>query len=532
MNPPKALGFSSLRSKFLLLFGSQALLLVLVFILGFSALDRLRRGQVELSGNLPKAAVVARVLHDTDVLRVIHVSLIGGGRNADYVVKRLKRLNEVEAMLATSLGDLEKLPWTADEREKVESIVSGMRRYQESFAPVLEKARLATVEELPELIEANTAYRRDAYNLLLKMLPEIQAKGELQLAQDLRASRVSQGSMLAGLLIAVALGLGITRVVSNQVRRQAQQLKGSMAALAKGDLTRACVITTRDELGEAGESLNRVLEQLGDDIRAIAEAADQTASSATELAAASNEVNRTSEGISLAAQEQRQKMTEGSEILGGMSRIAAEVQAEARRLRELAGATQTASGAGRQSVGELEQAMGAILDSSRRVERATGVIAGIARQTNLLSLNAAIEAERAGEEGKGFAVVAAEVRKLAQQSAQAAREIAGLIQESSERVRMGSTAVGRVGSSLADIVGFVDENERRVQEIGTAMDEQAHHSQELVDRMDSATSLTERNASATTQLAAAMHETTLSVEHLARQAERLHSQIDRFKTGT
>jgi methyl-accepting chemotaxis protein len=522
---------SSLRGKFLLLFWSQMLLLGLVFALGYTALNRLRSGQIELGGNLPKAAVAAQVLHDSDVLRVIHVSLIGGGRNAEYVDKRLKRLKEVEGQLVTSLAEMDKLPWAGAERPNVDLILAGMRRYQEAFAPVLEKARRASVDELPELIEANTAHRREAYNLLLKLLPEIQAKGELQVVKDLSASRLSQTWMLAGLVAAVILGLGITRVVSSQVRRQAQDLKGSMTALANGDLTQSCLITTQDELGEAGESLNRVLHQLADNIRAIAEATEQTASSAAELAATSSEMNRASEDISQAAQEQRQIMAQSSQILSGISRIVGTVQADTKRLDELAGATQKASGAGRESAGELNQAMTAILESSQKVERITGVIADIARQTNLLSLNAAIEAAKAGAQGKGFAVVAEEIRKLAERSAQAAKEIAGLIQESSERVRMGSAAVGRVGGSLTDIVGFVDENGRRVREITSAMDDQANHSQELVGRMNSATGLTERNASATAQLAAAMHETTLTVEHLAQLASRLRSQIERFKTG-
>jgi len=526
----RTLALSSLRSKFLLLFWSQTLLLSLVFGLGYTALNRLRGGQVELGSNLPKAAAAAQVLHDSDVLRVIHVSLIGAGQNADYVEKRLKRLKEVEESLSASLAGMEKLTWTPAERKKITPILFGMRRYQMAFGPVLEKARLASVEELPELIEANTSYRREAYNLLLQLLPEIQTKGELQVAQDLRSSRQSQMWMLVGLMAAVILGLGITRIVSHQVRQQASDLKGSMAALAEGDLTKVCRITTQDELGEAGESLNRVLIQLSLDIRAIADVTEQTASSAAELAATAGEMNRATEDISHAAQDQRQIMAQGSQLLHGMSRIAGTVQADTIRLGELAGGTQKASGAGHESAGELNRAMAAILESSQKVERITGVIADIARQTNLLSLNAAIEAAKAGSQGKGFAVVAEEIRKLAERSGQAAKEIASLIQESSDRVRMGSAAVGQVGSSLTDIVGFVEENGRRVREIAASMDTQADHSQELVGRMNSATGLTERNASATAQLAAAMHETTLTVDHLAKLASRLRRQIERFKT--
>jgi methyl-accepting chemotaxis protein len=373
---------NSLQGKFLLLFGSQAFLLLVVFVLGLTGLGRLKRGQVELGANLPKAALAARVLHDSDVLRVIHVSLVGGGRSTEYVDKRLKRLKEVEDNLSGSLSDMEKLAWSPAEHAKVLLIVAGMRKYLEAFPPLMARARRATPDEIPELIEANTAFRREAYNLLLVLLKDIQDQGAIQVDRDQASSRVSERWMIAGLVAAILLGMGISRAVSRQVRRQAQALKTSMVALGRGDLLQRCPIQTRDELGEAAESLNLVIGQLGRDIRAITEATDRTASSATELSATASEVNQTVDEISRSAGEQQAAVLLGTELLQQMKQLSETVSAGSDRLTALAVASQEADEKGRQSAGESDRAMAAIQESSQKVNRIISVIADIARQTN------------------------------------------------------------------------------------------------------------------------------------------------------
>ncbi len=520
---------NSLQGKFITLFGSQALLLLVVFTLGMTGLNRLKKGQVELGANLPKAAVAARVLHDSDVLRVLHVSLVGGGRSSEYVDKRLKRLKEVEDLLSGSLTDMEKLPWSPAEQAKVQLIVAGMRKYMEAFPPLMAQARKASSDEVPELIEANTAFRRDGYNLLLTLLQDIQNQGAKQVAQDQASSRVSESWMIVGLVVAILLGLGISRFVSRQVRRQALALKTAMTALGRGDLIQRCPVQTRDELGEAAESLNQVIEQLGKDIRAITEATDRTASSATELSATASEVTQTVDEISRSATEQQSAVLVGTDLLQQMKSLSESVSAGSERLAALAIASREADEQGRESAGESDRAMSAIQESSQKVNRIITVIADIARQTNLLSLNAAIEAAKAGQQGKGFAVVAEEIRKLAERSASAAKEIAALIQESTERVTTGSEAAAQVGLSLDRIHGHIRETGERVEEISGAMIQQGASVGQLQRQLDLVSNLTERNASATVQLASAMQETSRTTEDLANLATDLRALSHRFR---
>jgi methyl-accepting chemotaxis protein len=173
--------------------------------------------------------------------------------------------------------------------------------------------------------------------------------------------------------------------------------------------------------------------------------------------------------------------------------------------------------------------MHAIEDSSTRVGKITAVIAEIAGQTNLLSLNAAIEAAKAGEHGRGFAVVAEEIRKLAERSASAAEEIDALILESGQRVEAGTGSVGAVSRSLGAIEGGIRDNADRIRSIALAMEEQSKASEEVVQAVATTAQLTERNASATTQLASTTQEITRTIEELAHMANELRQLTTRFK---
>ncbi len=526
---PSPVARLSLKGKFLLLFSSQALLLLVVFGLGYIGLERLRHGQDELRGILPKANLAARVLHDSDVLRVIHVSLVGGGGNAEYVTKRLKRLKEVEEALAATLDEFERLPWAADERAMVDRIATGMRRYMDAFAPVLARARTASAAEIPELIEANTAFRREGYNLLLELLPRIQGKGEQRVLADQQAARRTQAIMGASLVLALALGLWISWMVSLQTRKQAESLSRAMDGLSRGDLAQECPILTGDELGQSAQRLNQVILQLAGDIRSIMQISERAASGATELAATASQLSSATGEIGEAAERQRSAVERSTSAVGRMAASVASVRTSTDRAGQLSEASLAASGEGARSVAGARQAMAGIQESSERVARITGVISDIARQTNLLSLNAAIEAAKAGAQGKGFAVVAEEIRKLAERSATAAKEITTLIRESGERVVTGSESVLAMEASLATLESNVREFAATMSGIARAMVEQERSSQEVGEAMDTTRGLTDRNASATAELASSIEETSRTIDDLARLSGELQHLTHRFQ---
>jgi methyl-accepting chemotaxis protein len=181
------------------------------------------------------------------------------------------------------------------------------------------------------------------------------------------------------------------------------------------------------------------------------------------------------------------------------------------------------------SVKDSTNAMSAIRESSDNVNRITTLIADIARQTNLLSLNAAIEAAKAGTHGRGFAAVAEEIRKLAERSASAAKEISTLIHESGQRVEAGSKAVREVDTSLLLIQNHIRDNASQIKEIATSMTSQAQAKDQVVGSIQRTLALTERNASATAELMATITETARTVEELAHLASQLRALTSYFR---
>jgi methyl-accepting chemotaxis protein len=168
--------------------------------------------------------------------------------------------------------------------------------------------------------------------------------------------------------------------------------------------------------------------------------------------------------------------------------------------------------------------MGQIESSSQQISHIIGVIDEIAFQTNLLALNAGVEAARAGEAGRGFAVVASEVRALAQRSAEAAKEIKGLISASTKQVEQGVDLVGQMGSALEQIMTEVTEINTSVSEIAAGAKEQSVGLQEINTGVSQMDQVTQQNA-------AIVEETTAASHGLAREIEKLLELVSHFETG-
>jgi methyl-accepting chemotaxis protein len=168
--------------------------------------------------------------------------------------------------------------------------------------------------------------------------------------------------------------------------------------------------------------------------------------------------------------------------------------------------------------------MAVINTSSRRIVDIIGVIDGIAFQTNILALNAAVEAARAGEQGRGFAVVASEVRSLAQRSANAAREIKGLITDSVEKVEMGTHQVNQAGQTIGDVVQHVRKVNDLIAEISSSSTEQSQGVGQINTAVTNLDQTTQQNA-------ALVEETSAAAESLRQQAQQLAQAVSAFKTA-
>ncbi len=316
-----------------------------------------------------------------------------------------------------------------------------------------------------------------------------------------------QNSILAmsNIFLSLFLGVLIFMVLIRVVIKPVFYLTSRMSDLAEGDgdLTKRLNIVTEDELGELAAGFNKFTAKIESIISQVKDSANQ-------LGAATDDISHNSQQISDGAQQQSASF---EELTSSVQSNATNASTASDMAQAIAGNAQTTG----QSMTNTIEAMHAIEKSSKQITEAVEIITDIAEQTNLLALNAAIEAARAGEHGKGFAVVADEVRKLAERSANSAKDVKTLILDSTRQVQRGVELSGEAGESLKKMVGDIQKVAEQLKTISAATQEQAAS-------MEENSSITESNATAAEELAA-------SSEEMAAQSQELLKLVSRFKIG-
>ena len=324
-----------------------------------------------------------------------------------------------------------------------------------------------------------------------------------------------QWTLAAIFLTVIAVLVVIWQGLQHLLLKPLNAIMNHIRTIASGDLTQNVAIAGRNEMGQLAAGLHEMQQSLVSTVSAVRGSTDSIYTGAGEIAAGSNDLSARTE----------QQAASLEETAASMEELTATVKQNSDNARQATllakNASETAARGG-QVVDNVVRTMNDIADSSQQIAHITGVIDSIAFQTNILALNAAVEAARAGEQGRGFAVVAGEVRTLASRSAQAAKEIKGLIENSVSRVNTGSEQVSEAGATMKEIVAAVTRVTDIMAEISSASDEQSRGIEQVSLAVSQMDSVTQQNA-------ALVQESATAAAALEDQSEQLRQAVAAFR---
>ncbi|MBL0727699.1 methyl-accepting chemotaxis protein [Piscinibacter sp. HJYY11] len=342
-------------------------------------------------------------------------------------------------------------------------------------------------------------------------------KGEQALAAGAQARQRILLAGFGGAVLVIALGMLVAATLVRSIRQPLEESIRVAGAIAEGDLTQTISTTRKDEFGSLMRALQHMNESLGRVVGNVRSSTDSISTASAEIATGNTDLSSRTEQTASNLQQAASSM----EQLTGTVRQSAD---SARQANQLASSAAEVAQRGGSVVAQVVSTMDEINASSKKISDIIGVIDGIAFQTNILALNAAVEAARAGEQGRGFAVVAGEVRSLAQRSAEAAREIKGLIGSSVDKVEAGSRLVADAGATMNEIVGSVQRVTDIIGEITAASTEQSDGIGQINSAVTQLDQMTQQNA-------ALVEESAAAAESLREQAHRLAEVVAVFKVA-
>jgi methyl-accepting chemotaxis protein-1 (serine sensor receptor) len=411
---------------------------------------------------------------------------------------RATRLTEEEATLASQF-----------EQERNDMLTRGLQPAQSALrAGDLAKATELTFTLMPRLFAPIVATGDKLVQL--QLTESARLRQEAQAHYELVRNVVGAG-LLVGLLMAVGMGLWLVRSIVAPLAQAVQIAQG----VAKGDLAQRIDVHGQDETGQ-------LLQALAAMTAGLCSVVAQVRDAAATIDTASVEVATGSADLSVRTEQQAASLEETASSMEELTSTVQQNADNARQGSQMASTATTAAQQGGQVVAQVVSTMDAIEASAKRIADITSVIDGIAFQTNILALNAAVEAARAGEQGRGFAVVASEVRNLAQRSASAAREIKGLIAESTTQVQQGTSLAHEAGAKMEHIVQSVQRVTDLMHEISSASSEQASGIEQVSQAVLQLDQATQQNA-------ALVEEASAASEAMRSETTRLTGAVGVFR---
>jgi methyl-accepting chemotaxis protein len=500
-------------------FGTLIALLLVCVLVALAKVDTLAGTITQLTDDrIPKMEALndlaQRVSDNSRITRNVILQT-----DEDAIAKSMEAYEKNIAANARTVEHLDKVLVAPDDLELLKKMKEARQAFNTYTKEVMRLGNANKNAEAVALLYGPDYKTQAIYFASIKALVDSQ-KEKVAAAGKASAEAVAAAKLLLMALgaIAVLVGLSLAVLITRSVLRQLGGEPADAAQLAQrvadGDLS----TSIRVRAGDA-DSLVAALKRMQDNLASIVNGVRQNADS---VATASGQISQGNNDLSSRTEEQASALQQTAASMKQLATTVDQNAANAQQGNQLAVAASTVAARGGEVVGQVVETMKGINDSSRKIADIISVIDGIAFQTNILALNAAVEAARAGEQGRGFAVVASEVRSLAQRSADAAKEIKGLINASVERVEQGSQLVDQAGATMDEVVQSIRKVTDLMGEISAASREQSAgvaQIGEAVNQMDQATQ----------QNAALVEESAAAADSLKGQAQQLVGAVAVFK---
>ncbi|MYM25286.1 HAMP domain-containing protein [Duganella sp. FT135W] len=440
-----------------------------------------------------------------------------------FMVRDAVDQKKLEALMAESSGRAtqiqDQIGAAIDEEELkplFKKVLETRKAYTDFRKAVFAAKNGGDLDGAAKIYEGDMTQSRIRYLGALKAFAEKQGALLDASAADIQQQYKSGRTLLIILgMAAIAMGVFAAWWITRTITQPINEAVKVAETVSSGDLTSDIQVNSSDETGQLMNALKTMNTNLVNIVGQVRNGTELIATASTQIAAGNQDLSSRTEEQASSLEETASSM----EQLTSTVRFNAE---NARQANELAITASEIASRGGSVVGEVVNTMGSINDSSRKIVDIISVIDGIAFQTNILALNAAVEAARAGEQGRGFAVVASEVRNLAQRSASAAKDIKGLIDDSVQKVQIGSELVDKAGQTMEEIVQSISRVTQIMTQISNASEEQSIGIAQVNDAITQMDQVTQQNAALVEEAAAA-------AESMQEQSAKLADVVSVFK---